>query len=210
MRKTLAAVLVASTMLIAGSALASDPPPPPPPPPDSGDSASSSPNAGGGGLRSPDGLFDTSTGKKRPMLISAFLGIPYGYIGYGFSIAVSGRFYFPILSDGFAPSINDEFGIEGGVDLGTLFYGFGGSNYTWFLLNVPVEAMYDVHLFPKFDVYVKAGLALHLWFGDHVVTGYVPIDFVGAVGLRYKFTDSLYLRAEAGYPFIKIGIGFAF
>ena len=108
MRKTLAAVVVASTLLAASQAFASDPPPPPPPPPDSsGDSSSSS--SGTSLTHQPGGLFDTASGKQRPMLLSVFAGLPYAYYGYGFGFGIGARFYLPLVQDGFIPQINDEF-----------------------------------------------------------------------------------------------------
>lgn len=201
MRKTLAAVLVASTMLTAGSAWADDPPPPPPPPADSGDA----PSASGTSLtRQPGGLFDTAAGKKRDTLLSVFAGLPYGYYSYGFGFGIGARFYLPLVGDGFIPQINDEFGLEFGADLSPSF-----GTYSYFFVDIPVQVLLDVHVTPQFDAYVKLGICPTLYFG-HDTGFYAGSLFAGAVGIRYKLGSSFYLRAEAGYPMFMVGIGFAF
>jgi len=203
MRKTLAAVLVASTMLIAGSALASDPPPPPPPPPDSGDTSSSS-SSGASLTHQPGGLFDTASGKQRPMLLSVFAGLPYAYYGYGFGFGIGARFYLPLVQDGFIPQINDEFGLEFGVDIAPSF-----GTFSYFFFDIPVQVVLDVHVTPQFDAYVKLGICPTLYFG-HDSGFYAGSLFAGAVGLKYKLGEKFYLRAEAGYPMVMVGIGFGF
>lgn len=204
MRRTVAAALVASTLLTAAAAWADDPPPPPPPPP--AESGSGESSGGSSPLRQPDGLFDTSSGHHRPMLISAFIGLPYGYYGYwgGFGLGFGARFYLPLVHDGFIPQINDEFGIEFGADLSPSF-----GTYNYFFLDIPVQVMLDVHVTPQFDAYAKVGIAPTLYFG-YSSGFYVPSLFAGAVGLRYKLGSSFYLRAEAGYPMLMVGVGFGF
>jgi len=203
MRKLISAVIVASTLLIGASAFADDPPPPPPPPPESGDSSSSG-SSGGSPLRQPGGLFDTASGKHRPMLVSVFAGLPYGYYSYGFGFGVGGRFYLPLVHDGFIPQINDEFGIEFGVDVSPSF-----GTYTYVFFDIPVQVMLDVHITPQFDAYAKVGIAPTFYVG-HTTDIYAAGWFAGAVGLRYKIGESFYLRAEAGYPMLMVGIGFGF
>ena len=205
MGKTLAAALVASTLLTAGSAWASDPPPPPPPPPDSsGGGDTSSSGGGGSSLRQPDALFDTALGKKRPMMASVFVGLPYGEFYYGFGVGFAGRFYIPIVPDGFIPQINDEFGLEFGVDITPTF-----GTYSYVFLDIPVQVMLDVHIIPNFDAYAKVGICPTIYLG-HDTGFYASSIFAGAVGLRYKLGSSFYLRAEVGYPMAMVGIGFGF
>jgi hypothetical protein len=162
----------------------------------------------------PGGLKDASP-HERPMMLSFFTGINYGYYAsYGFPLTLGGRFYIPLVRDGFIRTLNDEFGIEFGLDLNFDFisdryHTVYGYDSTIFGIAFPVEAMYDFHFTRTFDAYVKAGFIFGGDFSDHLHDGFY-FNFVSAVGLRWAMTDMLYLRAEAGYPWIKAGIGFAF
>src|SRR5215813_3845915 len=88
----------------------------------------------------PGGIKDASP-KDRPQMVSAFMGFQLNrFISYGFPFMISGRYYFPIVPDGFLPNINDEFGIEGGLDLLFLF-----GDATHFGFGIPVDAVWDFH-----------------------------------------------------------------
>ena len=73
----------------------------------------------------------------------------------------------------------------------------------------PIEARWNFHIFPKFTAYGKLGLAI----GAFIPSGFGPsfyYYFPAQVGVVYQLTKSIALRAEIGYPSIKIGLGFAF
>lgn len=177
-------------------------------------SASTSQTAeGGNAFKQPGGMFDASE-QPRPFLIGAFLEFPYGYWYGGFPLSVGGRFYIPLLKQGFVPSLNDEFGLDVGVDL-TLTFGYGVS----FLIDIPVEAMWKLNLTSKFSAYAKLGVGLGIrlgywtsFCGGAFGYGYscwpVAPTFYGSVGAIYKLTDGLWLRGEIGYPGLKIGLTF--
>jgi hypothetical protein len=160
----------------------------------------------------PGGLKDPSP-QQRPMMLSFFTGIEYGYYAYyGFPLNVGGRFYIPLVQNGFIPSLNDEFGIEFGLDFNFTFVSNTYSYYhssTVVGLAFPVEAMYDFHFTRTFDAYVKAGFQFGSDFSDYLHDGFY-FGFISAVGLRLKITEGMFFRAEAGYPWIKAGLGFAF
>lgn len=160
-------------------------------------------------LRGPGSLSDASPQRRHPM-ISLFVGLPAAYWGFGgVPFSVGGRYLQPILHDGFVPSLNDSFSIEAGVDLyaiGRSVFGFG--------FAVPIEAMWALHFSQKFSGYLKLGVALELRFGDwcwgNVCGGALGIapGFIGNIGIMYKLTEGLTLRVEAGYPGLKLGLGF--
>ena len=153
-------------------------------------------------------LKDTST-HDRPMMLSLFTGLNYrrGFSNNDFPMVVAGRFYVPIVHDGFIPRANDEFGIEFGADMDIYI----GGNV--FGLGFPVAVMWDFHFTEFFDAYAKAGFivgndfinrrnsntAHDFWWGFH-----------GAAGIRMRLTDWLYFRVEGGYPVVMAGLGFAF
>lgn len=152
------------------------------------------------------GTLKDDSPQDRPMMVSFFTGFLWDhFISYGFPLVLGGRFYFPIVPNGFIPSLNDEFGIEGGLDL--LFL-FGNSTYAGF--GIPVEALWAFHFSPSFNAYAKLGFEFGTVFNSSRSYGGFWWDFRSLVGIRFRLTDLLYLRAEAGYPLIMGGLGFAF
>ncbi len=153
-------------------------------------------------------LLDRSP-QHRSQMLSIFLGLPYGYFYYGFPFGIGGRYLIPILHDGFLPSVNDSFSIEFGADLsgavGTRFYP---------ILGIPVEVMWQFHFTSKFSAYAKVGVVLEFNFVPYVCSGtiacrgFVSASPIGNLGLVYKFTEKVSFRAEVGYPWIKVGLGF--
>lgn len=150
--------------------------------------------------------------QHRSQMLSVFLGVPVGYYGYygyysGFPIGIGGRYLIPIIHDGFLPPVNDSFNIEFGVDfsgvLGRAFYP---------VLSIPVEVMWQFHFTPKFSAYAKVGIALEFNFVSYCAGGFcrtlVTAGGIGNVGLVYKLADKISFRAEAGYPWVKVGLGF--
>jgi|APLak6261674355_1056100.scaffolds.fasta_scaffold06306_1 hypothetical protein len=160
-------------------------------------------SSGGSGMRRAGYLLDRSP-QERSTMLTVQAVLPYGYfgVGYGFPIGVGALFYIPLVKDGFIPPVNDEFGIDFGADI-ILHLGYTNP----FDLIIPVSVLWKFHFTDKFAAYVKAGLALRIW------PGYLyPVrpDGVGAVGLDWMFSKSIGLRAEVGYPGIKIGLNIAF
>lgn len=189
--------IVLAAALSAKPVLADDPPP----------SGSDTPTEST--WRRQGALLDRSP-QRRSNVLSLFLGIPYGgYYFYGFPFGVGGRFLIPILHDGFIPAINDSFSIEFGADL----YGVAGTRF-YPTLGIPVEVMWGFHFTQKFSAYAKVGAVLEINFvpyacgGGILCRGVVSASPIGNVGLIYKFSEKISFRAEAGYPWIKVGFGF--
>jgi hypothetical protein len=132
-------------------------------------------------------------------MLSVFTGFHFdARHGSGFPMAFSGRYYYPLVPDGFGSAINDEFGIEAGVDM---LFKFGRSGD--FAIGLPIAGMYDLHFNERFDAYAKLGFSVHIGHGAR------PYPYA-AVGMRLKLNDRLYFRAEAGFPLLLVGLGFAF
>ena len=155
---------------------------------------------GGSGMRRSGYLLDASA-QTRPMLLGIHAIIPYGHFYGGFGIGAGATFYIPLVKDGFIPPVNDEFGIDFGADVVLFFY------YAPFSLTFPVCALWTFHITDKFSAYVKLGIALKI----HPGWAY-PIfpDFVSVVGINFMLSKGFGLRAEAGYPGVKLGILLAF
>ena len=156
-------------------------------------------------------LFDRSP-QHRPQMLSVFVGSPYGYYYYGgFPFGLGARYQIPILHDGFIPAVNDSFEIEFGLDFsGVVGYAFYPT------LGIPVELMWQFHFTKKFSAYVKVGAVLEINFVPYYCNfggcgpGYGPVGVhpIGNLGIIYKFTEKVSFRAEAGYPWVKVGLGF--
>lgn len=199
MKRSVKVVLMA-VALLASPVLADDPP-----------TGSDTPSANS--FRRSGSLLDRSA-QHRSQMLSIFLGLPYGYFGYygGFPFGLSARYQIPILHDGFIPAVNDSFGIEFGLDFSGVVGGFV-RNAFYPVLSIPVEVMWQFHFTQKFSAYAKVGIALEFNFVSYCPSfGYcrsiVSPGFIGNVGLIYKFTEKISFRAEAGYPWVKIGLGF--
>lgn len=135
---------------------------------------------------------------RRPQMLSALAGFHFdSRYGAGFPMVLSGRYYFPIVPDGFGSTINDEFGLEAGLDL-LLRFGSGDAG-----IGLPFTGLYALHFTDRFDAYAKLGFTIHVHRNAHVYP-------YAAFGIRLKLNESLYFRAEAGYPLLLAGIAFAF
>lgn len=197
--RRLAKMTLMALALVATPVLADDAPP------------ATSDTPSGNTWRRSGALLDRSA-QRRSNMLSIFLGLPYGYYYYGFPFGIGGRFLIPILHDGFIPSVNDSFSIEFGLDLsgavGTRFYP---------TLGIPVEVLWQFHFTQKFSGYVKLGAVLEINFVPYVcvgnfcgVTRYAPVSAspIGGLGIMYKFSEKISFRAELGYPWAKVGLGF--
>ncbi len=211
MRRNLNRFVIITLMTTGCTVLAAeDPPPPPPPPPLEESGPIESPSSGEWAIKGQNSLLDKSTGHDRDPMLSFFLGVPFSYYGYGtyvsaFSFGLGARFYLPIVNDGFLPMLNDSFGLEFGADTIIVFGAYGYS--TAFAFAIPLEARWNFHIFPKVEAYAKVGGGLGFFFGNYVYPYFVPVVNVGVL---FRLNEVLWVRAEVGYPSVKIGIGFAF
>jgi len=158
------------------------------------------------------GAIDDASPQHRPQLLSAFVGIPAWYWGYGASPPASAavstsRF----CMTGSCPTPNDSIGLEFGAD----FIGIGSSVFGG-LIGIPIEALWAFHFTPKLAAYFKLGIALEVRFGSwcwgggasRVCGGAVTAGAIADLGIWYKISDAVYLRVEVGYPGLKLGLGF--
>ncbi len=152
-----------------------------------------------------EGTLLDSSSQSRHLLLSVHGVLPYGHFRYGgFPLGAGVSLYIPLVSNGFIPPVNDEFGIDFGAD--AIFFAGNRNDSNVFALWVPVSVLWTFHFTQNFSAYLKAGVALRFWPGDSLP---VYPDFVGAVGLSWMFAHSVGLRVEAGYPGIKVGLLFA-
>ncbi len=161
-------------------------------------------DTGGGGIRAPGALLDASEKTERSMILSIHGYLPYHAFGFGyFPIGGGASFYIPLVKNGFISKLNDEFGIDFGVDAIARI----GSVYP-FSLHIPVGVQWKFHILSNLEVYAKLGLQADLWFG---YTGaYLPVWPVGMVGAHYFFSKGFGLKLEAGSTGVRFGVALAF
>lgn len=157
---------------------------------------------GGSGMRRSGYLLDASS-QERPMLLGIHAIVPYGYGFFGFGLGAGATFYIPLVKDGFIPPVNDEFGIDFGADL-ALFFAYSSAPFS---ITIPVCALWTFHITDKFSAYAKVGIALRIHPGW---SSPVLPDWVSVLGVNYMFSKGFGIRAEGGYPGLKIGILLAF
>jgi hypothetical protein len=157
----------------------------------------------------PGSIRDT-TPQERPQMLSFFTGIHYGhFVGWGFPLTIGARYYIPLVHDGFIPPINDEFGIEFGADFDVTFLSSIYVENVLIGFGIPVEAVWDFHFSSKFDLYAKFGVVMGSAFSDYNYGGFWWA-LRETVGIRLKISEAVCFRAEAGYPSVLVGFGFAF
>jgi hypothetical protein len=143
-----------------------------------------------------------------------------GYCGYYGSYGVGPGFQmlFPVLQNGFIPSINNAFYIGFFTDF--LFHGdYDGRydlRYGFFSLPVGVLAQWRFYLFEILSVYANLGGGIWPWFfrddhfhyrgGGTLIRGFP----VFALGANLHFTKSIGMNIEFGYPAARIGLNIGF
>lgn len=164
-------------------------------------------DSGGGGVRAPGALLDASEKTERPMMLSIHGYLPYHGITFGyFPIGAGASFYIPLVKNGFISRLNEEFGIDFGVDAVV-----GISSPVSFSLHIPVAAQWKFHILSNLEVYAKLGIQVDLWF-YYFGRAFAPwpVYPVGLVGAHYMFSKSFGLKLEAGSTGIRFGVALAF
>ncbi len=161
------------------------------------------PESGGNAFKRSGALLDRTTYGSRPMMLSIHGLLPYGHFGFGgFPIGAGAALYIPLVANGFIPPLNDEFGLDLGIDA-VGYFGYVNP----FALYIPVGVMWKFHLLQQLEVYVKAGFMPRLWFGH---ASFFWPDFYTAVGANWMLSKSFGLKLEVGYPGVRFGIVLAF
>lgn len=160
-------------------------------------------SSGGSGIHAQGALLDASPQESRSMILSVHGTLPYGHIGLGyFPIGGGASFYIPLVKNGFISKLNDEFGIDFGADV-VAYLG-----YTYPLsIYVPVGVQWKFHILENLEVYAKLAFLARIWFGNPIP--FWP-DVNAAVGAHYMFSKGFGVKAEIGYPGVRIGVVFAF
>lgn len=157
----------------------------------------------------PDSITDTS-GKIRAQNLSVLAYLPWYY---GFGIGANVRYEIPVVQNGFVPSINNSVSVEPSLGLAYSSWGPAGYSYSIFNITPAVYGLWNFYFNPKFSAYGGLGLGFNVGVisGSHLSTfnaNYFYWDPV--VGLHYKLSPGMALRAEAGAQGLKGGLSFYF
>ncbi len=156
----------------------------------------------------PGSITDTRVHTREPDL-SLLLWFPY-YYGYGFGAQV--RFEFPVLPDGFIPTINDEVTLEPSFGIAGTSYGYTGNDYGILNFTPALYGLWRFHFSTQFDVYGGLGLGINFGVVNRPYEGFVPTYFYWdpCVGLNFRFAPSVALRAQLGAQGLLGGFSFYF
>jgi len=156
-------------------------------------------------LKEPGALLDESEKTDRPMQLSVHGTLPWGGY-YGWAAGAGAGLYIPLVKNGFISKLNDEFGIDFGVD--ALFH-FGFTQP--FDLLIPVGVRWQFHMLDNLELYAKLGVEVSLWFGAGAPgygLYYWPVRPMFQVGAQWMFSQKVGLKLEIGYPGLRFGVLF--
>ncbi|MBI5509096.1 MAG: hypothetical protein HY903_10105 [Deltaproteobacteria bacterium] len=163
-------------------------------------------------------IKDDST-HSRAMHADAF--VVGGFFGY-FHFGLGAWFAYPIMPDGFLPTLNDAFFIEAGgaVERYSWDWGFFGVNcsYKWYRATPLGGVRWSFYLTPDWTVYGTAKLGYGVGFASSYSCGgysgtdvgapsYSNIAIDGAVGAHWNFSPDWAARLELGYFGVQAGAG---
>jgi hypothetical protein len=165
-------------------------------------SSSSSGQTTADSMRQPGGLYDATLHTRAPEVSI------WGIVQYWPGIGIGGRYFHPIVPDGFLPELNDSFEIGGGIDFFPIVIYWGGVDVV-----VPVEARWTFHLMPNLAAYAKVSIGIDLSFGSaYYGLGHGNLDFWNSAGpgIIYQLSDKMSFQAELTYRGFRGGIAFVF
>ncbi len=156
--------------------------------------------SGADAMRQPGGLYDATPHTRSPEIsIAAQL---YWRPGIG----VGGRYFHPLLPDGFLPELNDSFEIGGGFDFYPIVFYNGGM-----AVEIPAEARWTFHLFPNLAAYAMLSLGVEILFGGSYF-GFSQVNFWNSAGagILYQLNEKMSVVAELSYHGLRAGVAFVF
>jgi len=138
---------------------------------------------------------------------SGYCGSIYGSYAVGPGISM----LFPVLHNGFIPSINNA--VYVGFFIDTMFHPsyYGWSSY-WFL-SLPVGAMlqWRFYLIEMISVYANLGFGVWPWFVDNAYGGFWLRGFpLFQLGANFHFTQKIGMNVQFGYPSAQLGLNISF
>ena len=133
---------------------------------------------------------------RRPLT----LGVHAGFAWYGNGVAFGARLGVPLVHNGFVSTINNSVYLSVGADVYNADY--GGSR--GFAVGVPVALQWNFYFSEEWSAFVEAGV--NLYFDDSGRDPYYYNWGIGAIGGRYKFSDTVAVQLRLGSPYSALGI----
>jgi hypothetical protein len=134
---------------------------------------------------------------RRPLT----LGVHAGFAWYGNGVAFGARLGVPLVHNGFVPSINNSVYLSVGGDLYNSDY---GDNSRGFALGIPVAVQWNFYFTDEWSAFVESGV--NLYFDGSDRDPYYYNWGIGAIGGRYKFSDTVAVQLRLGSPYSALGI----
>ena len=138
---------------------------------------------------------------------SGYCGYAYGPYAVGPGISM----LFPILHNGFVPSINNAVYIGFFVD--TIFHpSYYGWNSYWFM-SLPIGPMmqWRFYLLEMISVYANLGFGIWPWFLNDSYGGLWLRGFpLFQLGVNFHFTQKIGMNLQFGYPSSQLGLNISF
>lgn len=138
-----------------------------------------------------------------------------GYYSCGFygtySVGPGISMLFPILHNGFIPSINNAVYIGFFVD--TMFHPsyWGWSDYWFFSMPVGPMMQWRFYLIEMISVYANLGFGIWPWFVNDSYGGFFLSGFpLFQLGANFHFTQKIGMNVQFGYPSSQLGLNISF
>jgi hypothetical protein len=139
----------------------------------------------------------------------------YGYYScdyfYGsYAVGPGISMLFPILHNGFIPSINNAVYIGFFVD--TMFHPiYSGWNSWFFSLPIGPMMQWRFYLIEMISVYANLGFGIWPWFTDSAYGGLWWRGFpLFQLGANFHFTQKIGMNVQFGYPSAQLGLNISF
>ncbi len=133
---------------------------------------------------------------RRPLT----LGVHAGFAYYGNGVAFGGRLGVPLVHNGFVSTINNSVYLSVGADL---YNADHGNNTRGFAVGAPIALQWNFYFTDEWSAFMEAGVNLYFDASDRS-PGYNW--GIGAIGGRYKFSDTVAVQLRLGSPYSAIGI----
>lgn len=138
---------------------------------------------------------------------TGYCGAYYGNYAVGPGISM----LFPILHNGFIPSINNA--VYLGFFIDTIFHPsyYGWNSYWFFSLPVGPMMQWRFYLIEMISVYANLGFGVWPWFTDNAYGGLWVRGFpLFQLGANFHFTQRIGMNVQFGYPSAQLGLNISF
>ena len=138
--------------------------------------------------------INDATKQDRPTSVD-FLGSAW-FLGSTSFFGGAGWFCYPIVPEGFLPSVNDTFNLEVGAWVFYYSVNVRPANYSYLGIIPAGGVRWDFNLTKDWTVFAAAKLGVRIGTGDAPKT--MRLDGGGSIGAYWNFSRDMFLRMETG------------